>query len=117
MESGPDATIFTFGVFRVFDKAEPSRRAPRSISWGPLGRRDFYRRSARTSSSTTKRSTSMAPPRWCPPGMFRARTIGRSWSSQLRNDRRSHAPHSTDGSIFTRLVGWKLWKTSCQRRS
>jgi hypothetical protein len=28
MDSGPDATIFTFGVFRVFDKAEPSRRAP-----------------------------------------------------------------------------------------
>ena len=28
MDSGPDATIFPFGVFDVIDKAEPLRRAP-----------------------------------------------------------------------------------------
>jgi len=28
MDSGPDATIFLIGVFVVFDKPQPSRRAP-----------------------------------------------------------------------------------------
>jgi hypothetical protein len=28
MDSGADETIFLFGVFGVFDKAEPSRSAP-----------------------------------------------------------------------------------------
>jgi len=32
MDSGPDETIFLFGVFGVFDNAEPSRRAPQECT-------------------------------------------------------------------------------------